>query len=121
MLHLVLLVAILSYTVPASQDTLCGESDGLPTEHMGTVQVWTKVVGQMSWRVRTKNVAGMEGQRDTIQVPDDNFATVFLRPVDRARHLGCAGNQFAIAPHLNTTESVAIPARRRRSHPSDAV
>lgn len=106
--HLIL-VTVLGYTVPAYQETACGQAVEFPTERMGYVELWyAPRYGPWSM-IRTKPVAGLEGTHDTIQAPDDTLASLYLLPVDAAGNRGCAGNTVTVAGRVGVPEAGRPP------------
>jgi len=112
MLALVL-VAVLHYTVPDSQAVVpvaqqakC-DSSVFGNEHMGTVEIMYGARWGSYRLLRVKNVAGLEGQRDTIQVPDDTLATVYLVAVDAAGNRAvCGSPPYTVGARVGVGSSV---------------
>jgi hypothetical protein len=78
------------YTVPAFQaaaDTLC-DGPGAP-EVMGSVEIWWWPMGGSPYLRGIKNVAGLEGQRDTLHVPVSPMGLAKVVAIDAAGNRAC--------------------------------
>lgn len=85
---------VLEYTVPAREaaygcDSVLVTPAGDTLRHhgqerMGVTRVWWCPRYADCALMRQKNVAGLEGQRDTLRVPSDTVATVYLTWRDAA-------------------------------------
>lgn len=109
MAPIVLLVAVLSYHVPRYEAIEC---DSLITdwqERMGVVEVWYGPRYGNLALLREKDVAGREGQLDTLQVPDDTLATVVLIARDAAGNRSCEGASWTVAGRVGVGPSPPLP------------
>ena len=83
--------AIAHYTVPRFQsaaDTLCGQL-GVTIETMGQIEIWWWPQGGMPYVLRVKNVAGMEGVRDSLHLPASPMALARVSAIDAAGNHSC--------------------------------
>jgi hypothetical protein len=79
------------YTVPrfeSAADTLCGQL-GTTLERMGQIEIWWWPRGGMPYVLRAKNVAGMEGMRDSLHLPASPMGLARVSAIDAAGNRSC--------------------------------
>ena len=104
-----LLLTTLTYTVPQWEghpcDTvrvecdaagLCDTTIVYTTERMGIIEVWWAPRWGQWAMLYSKDVAGLEGLRDTINVPSDTIGSAYLIAVDAAGNRACYGNVVTV-------------------------
>ena len=119
-----LLATIVSYTVPMWEATGC---DSLVTvcdsfgencqefhypERMGSVEIWWGPRYSTFRLLRVKNVDDREGERDTLEIPSDTLASLYLVAVDAAGNRSCPGNAITVNGRVGVDPVTSLEAVR---------
>lgn len=115
-----LLATTLNYTIPVWEATGCDSlvvvCDSLGAcqeirspERMGAVEVWWGVRYGEFRLLRVKDVVGREGERDTLEVPSDTLASVYLVAVDLAGNKSCASRTITVNGRVGVEEGQPKP------------